>query len=96
MTSGYDIPDGWRVANGLLPTSDPDVRYARDYDTFIDAPTILGIFMDGRKYEVVGVFDKKESAFGGHFDNYVLIPITTYLDIYGMIGRGGWSRSSPQ
>jgi putative ABC transport system permease protein len=42
---------------------------------------------------VIGVFDEKKSAFGGGFDNYVLIPITTYLDIYGMIGRNGFSRS---
>lgn len=59
---------------------------------FVD-PIGKQIRMDGRKYRVVGVFDKKNSAFGGNFDNYVLIPITTYLDTYGMIGRGGWSRS---
>jgi len=51
------------------------------------------IRVDGRKYEVIGVFDEKKSAFGGQFDNYVLIPVTTYLDIYGMIGPGGWERS---
>ena len=33
--------------------------------------------LDGRKYEVIGVFDEKKSAFGGNFDNYVLIPVTT-------------------
>ena len=30
--------------------------------------------LDGRKYEVIGVFEKKESAFGGPYDNMVLIP----------------------
>jgi putative ABC transport system permease protein len=49
--------------------------------------------LDGRKYEIVGVFDEKKSAFGSSYDNYVLIPITTYLDIYGMVNRDGFSRS---
>jgi putative ABC transport system permease protein len=59
---------------------------------FVD-PIGKVIRLDGRKYEVVGVFDEKKSAFGGNFDNYVLIPITTYLDIYGMTDRAGFSRS---
>jgi len=49
--------------------------------------------MDGRKYQVIGVFDEKKSAFGGNFDNYVLIPVTTYLKTYGMVGRNGFERS---
>ena len=27
----------------------------------------------------IGVFDEKKSAFGGNFDNYVLIPVTTFV-----------------
>ena len=44
----YKIPTGWLIANGLLPTADPFVRRARDYDTLIDAPTILGVFREHR------------------------------------------------
>ena len=51
VTSTYDLPEGWRVANGLLRTDDPFVRWARDYDTFIDAPSILGHF-EQRTFEV--------------------------------------------
>jgi putative ABC transport system permease protein len=51
------------------------------------------IRVDGRKYEVVGVFDEKKSAFGGSFDNYVLIPVTTFVSTYGLVGRDGFARS---
>jgi putative ABC transport system permease protein len=51
------------------------------------------IRLDGRKYQVIGVFDEKKSAFGSAYDNYVLIPITTYMDIYGLVDRNGFERS---
>ena len=46
-----------------------------------------------RKYRVVGVFDEKKSAFGVGFDNYVLMPVTTFLNVYGLTGRDGTARS---
>ena len=49
----YSVPSGWRVANGLLQSDDPMVRTARDYDTFIDAPTIYGIYRE-HTFEVNG------------------------------------------
>jgi putative ABC transport system permease protein len=51
------------------------------------------IRVDGRKYEVVGVFDEKKSAFGAGYDNYVLIPVSSFLKTYGMVDRNGFSRS---
>jgi putative ABC transport system permease protein len=59
---------------------------------FVD-PIGKDIRVDGREYQVVGVFDEKKSAFGGFYDSYVLIPITTYLNVYGMVDRNGFSRS---
>lgn len=47
------------------------------------------IRLDERKYEVIGVFDEKKSAFGGNLDNYVLIPVSTFVKAYGMVGRDG-------
>ncbi|MCA9322925.1 MAG: M61 family metallopeptidase, partial [Planctomycetes bacterium] len=44
VTCRYELPDGWEVANGMIETDDPMVRWAKDYDTFIDCPTIIGRF----------------------------------------------------
>ena len=59
---------------------------------FID-PIGKEIRVDNRKYEVIGVFDEKKSAFGGNFDNYVLMPVSTFLNTYGMTGKDGFQRS---
>ncbi len=59
---------------------------------FID-PIGKNILLDGRKYQVVGVFDEKKSAFGGGFDNYVLIPVSTYVNVYGLTDRNGFART---
>jgi putative ABC transport system permease protein len=69
---------GFAIAQELFPFTDPIGRDVR---------------IDGRKYQVIGVFDEKKSAFGGNFDNYILIPVTTFLDTYGMVNRDGFSRS---
>ena len=69
---------GYAIAQKLFPFVDPVGRKVR---------------LDGRKFQVIGVFDEKKSAFGSQYDNYVLIPITKYLNIYGMEHRNGFSRS---
>jgi len=69
---------GYAVGQKLFPFTDPIGK---------------GVRVDGRRYQVIGVFDQKKSVFGGHFDNYVLIPITTYLNTYGMVAPNGFERS---
>ena len=59
---------------------------------FID-PIGRDVLVDHRKYRVVGVFDEKKSAFGGGYDNYVLIPVTTFQSVYGPTDRQGNLRS---
>ncbi len=69
---------GHAIAKKLFPFVDP---IGRD------------VLVDRRKYRVAGVFDEKKSAFGGNFDNYVLMPVTTFLSVYGLTDREGNERS---
>src|SRR6266850_6250283 len=69
---------GYAIAQKLFPFTDP-----------IDK----SILLDNRKYQVVGVFDEKKSAMGGSFDNYVLIPVSVFVDTYGLKDRNGFGRS---
>jgi putative ABC transport system permease protein len=69
---------GYALAQKFFPFSDPIGKRIR---------------VDGRVYEVIGVFDQKKSAFGGGFDTYVLIPATTFVNTYGLVGRDGFPRS---
>src|SRR5207249_7638283 len=69
---------GYAIAKKLYPCTDPVGKDIR---------------VDGRKYQVSGVFDEKKSAFGGAFDNYVLIPVSTFVNTYGLVGRDGFASS---
>ena len=90
VTSRYVVPEGWRVANGLLPTADPDVRRARDYDTFIDAPGIIGLYQE-RSFDVNGtpfscVFFQNTQEYDFDMDAFVDIVrriVTNQGELYG-------------
>jgi putative ABC transport system permease protein len=69
---------GHAVAEKLFPWTDPLQKIIK---------------IDGRKYRVIGVMEEKKSAFGGNFDNYLLIPITKFKRIYGMRDDRGRDRS---
>ena len=69
---------GHAIAGKLFPFSDP---IGRD------------VLVDHRRYQVIGVFDEKKSAFGAGYDDYVLIPVSTYLETYGITDRDGNRRT---
>jgi putative ABC transport system permease protein len=65
---------------------------AQELYPFVD-PVGRDIRVDGRKYEVVGVFDEKKSAFNSSYDSYVLVPISTFMNTYGLTDANGFERS---
>jgi len=69
---------GYGLAERLFPFVDP---IGRD------------IFVDKRKYRLVGVFQEKKSAFGSGYDNYVLMPVTSFQRTYGKLRNGGFANS---
>jgi len=69
---------GFAIAQKLYPFVNPIGREIR---------------VDGRKYTVIGVFDEKKSVFGSQYDNYILMPVTTYVNTYGLTDNDGFERS---
>jgi predicted metalloprotease with PDZ domain len=52
-TVKFQIPAGWKLMTSLKDTSDASVFTAADYDTLVDAPTMMGKF-DVTQFEVEG------------------------------------------
>ncbi|HEX9974924.1 MAG TPA: FtsX-like permease family protein, partial [bacterium] len=69
---------GHAIAEKLFPWTDPLQKIVK---------------IDGRKFKVIGVLEQKKSAMGGNFDNYMIIPITRFQQIYGMKDERGRDRS---
>lgn len=69
---------GHAVAEKLFPWTDPLEKIIK---------------IDGRKYRIIGVLEQKKSALGGNFDNYLIIPITKFKQVYGMKDERGQDRS---
>jgi putative ABC transport system permease protein len=79
LTASKVLVMGNALANQLFPFTDPIGKTVR---------------MDGHKYEVIGVFIKKQSAFGGPYETMVLMPSSTFSNMYGMINADGFPRSA--
>jgi len=69
---------GHAVAEQLFPWTDPLQKIVK---------------IDGRKFKVIGILEQKKSAMGGNFDNYMIIPITRFQQIYGLRDERGQDRS---
>jgi putative ABC transport system permease protein len=89
--------NNWAIARGRGFTSQ-DLEMGRDVillggatHEYLFPPHVdpLGeqVRVDGHVFQVIGVFEKKGAVLGGDADNFVVIPITTYFDAYGRVGR---------
>ncbi len=93
MTGGdenFSASSGYIVASGRN-LAESDIRYAKNsvvlgnevattlFPSGVN-PQNKSIKINGDIYTVAGVFDKKGAAFGQSQDNFVLIPITRYLN----------------
>ena len=68
---------GHAIAEKIFPWTDPINKTVK---------------IDGKKFQVVGVFASKTSALGGNFNNYLLMPITRFKQMLGP-RRFGQARS---
>ena len=50
-------------------------------------PLGKAVRMDGQSYTVIGVLAAKGSSFGQSQDNFVVIPITQFMEVYGRARR---------
>jgi putative ABC transport system permease protein len=82
--NGFDITAGRNFnGNDILYASDT-VILGRDIADYLfrhgQNPISKQIRVNGKSYTVAGVFSRKGEAFGQSQDNFVLIPITRYLE----------------
>lgn len=88
--NAYELEDGRNF------TGD-DIQYRRNFviigkdvqnDLFQNEyPMGKTIRFDGQPYQIIGILEAKGQIFGQSFDNFVLIPYTTALNVYGGFNR---------
>ena len=59
---------GWELADKLFPNLDPIGKEVK---------------VGGRRFTIVGVAEKRGSFLGQNQDNFVIVPITTFLKVFG-------------
>jgi putative ABC transport system permease protein len=98
VTPDYALANHSFVADGRF-IADADVRHAARVAVLgldvVEAlfphqdPIGRQITVDGRSFEVIGVLEKKGSFLGGSSDNLLVVPISTFDELYPQIRDGG-------
>jgi predicted metalloprotease with PDZ domain len=86
----FQVPAGWRVATGLVPTTIDSTSYAApNYDVLIDSPVLLGKFLTYR-FSAAGTPHRAVVDLGGGraYEPQVFVDMlrrisTTAIDIFG-------------
>jgi putative ABC transport system permease protein len=86
--------NNWAIKEGRS-LSDDDVRYS-SYVAIVGDDVVKKIFPHGGaigseirigndRYRVIGTFTLKGSSLGGNSDNFVVVPLSTFLNTYGKL-----------
>jgi putative ABC transport system permease protein len=86
--------NGWTIKEGRS-LNDDEVRYS-SYVAILGEDVVKKIFPHGGavgneirigddRYRVIGTFEPKGSSLGGNDDNRVVVPLSTFLNIYGKL-----------
>ena len=82
--NGFDIIAGRNMNDGDIRNASGTALLGSDLAAFLfrqgQNPLGMKIKVNGKVYTVIGVFSAKGPAFGQSQDNFVLIPITRYLE----------------
>lgn len=84
--NAYDLADGRNFNSQDIQYGRPVAIIGNDIrEMLFEVAYPLGktIRVDGRPFRVIGLAEEKGSVFGQSLDNFVLIPYTTALNVYG-------------
>ncbi|MDD8017883.1 MAG: ABC transporter permease [Bacteroidota bacterium] len=85
-TNNWNVQEGRAFTNQEVQSADNVAVLGSDVVTKIfprGDPVGEFIRIDGQRFKVIGVLEKKGAVLGGNQGNMVAIPITTHLNLYG-------------
>jgi putative ABC transport system permease protein len=92
VANNHFVADGRFVTDADVLRATPVAVISSDVvDALFPGRDALGrqIEIGGRRYDVVGLLEKKGSSLGGSRDNFVLIPFSTFDKQFPAVARGG-------
>ena len=84
--NAYDLADGRNFTEQDIQYRRPLAIIGNDIkeDLFeVEYPIGKTIRIDGRPYQVIGITEARGTIFGSSLDNFVVIPYTTLMNVYG-------------
>lgn len=84
--NAYELADGRNFTSQDIRYGRPVVLIGKDIQETlfeIEYPLNKTIRIDGKPYRIIGLVEEKGTVFGQSLDNFVLIPYTTAVNVYG-------------
>lgn len=86
LNNSYELEDGRNFTRDDIQYARNAVILGKDVQNVLfknEYPVGKQIRFGGKPYTVIGILEPKGQIFGQSFDNFVLIPYTTALNVYG-------------